>query len=199
MKISCIAKLSGGRAFALAACSCVCAASLARGGVIPDGLPVNRYAALWQHSPFTIASVEQVVVQAGFASKLALVGIARIGSEDIVTLLNKESQERFTVGAKPNDQDLKLVSVEPNADPLKAAATIQKGGEVAKVRFDQSLLAAQAPQNAAPNGGQQPGPGNGQPPGIQPPGINPGINTVRVRRTLPIPQPNPGTIRPPGN
>ncbi|MGB8354682.1 MAG: hypothetical protein WCD79_12385 [Chthoniobacteraceae bacterium] len=168
-----------------------CAGALAVAGGIPDGYPVDRYKSLWEHSPFTIASVQQEVVPAGFASKMALVGIAKIGSEDLVILLNKDSQERLNVGPQANEQGIKLISVEPNSDPLKVCVTIQKGSEVAKVKFDPALLSASA---AAPNNPgniqpQQPVPANqGQ---IMPPpaGSNPPV--VRVRRSLPIPAPYP--------
>ena len=171
----------------------ICAASFANAGVIPDGFPVNRYVSLWEHSPFTIASVQQEVAPEGFASRLALVGVAKIGSEDVVTLLNKESQERFSVGAKPDAQGLKIVTVEPNADPLKVSVTIQKGGETGRVKFDQTLLAAVqaapgppnnvAPQNVAP---QQ------QPPNQGPIVSNlpmPPLVPLRMRRSMPIPTP----------
>jgi hypothetical protein len=168
-----------------------CIFSLARAGVIPDGFPVSRYTSLWEHSPFTTASVQQEVSPDGFASKLALVGVARIGSEDMATLLNKESQERITVSSQPNDQGLKLVLVESNADILKASVTIQKGGETAKVKFDQSLLAVtQSPPNGTNNVMQQ-----GIPPFPRQPNINPSASAPRpVRRVLPIPAPMQGAI-----
>ena len=74
-----------------------------------------------------------------FADKLTLVGIAKIGNEDIVTLLNKESLERISISSNLNPQGLKIVSVELNTDPLKACVTIKKGDEIAKVQFDKTL------------------------------------------------------------
>lgn len=153
-------------------------ASLATAGIVPDGYPVTRYSSLWERSPFTISSVHQDLVPAGFAAGLALVGVAKIGTEDFVILLNKDSQERINVGSKANELGFKLISVEPNADPLKVSVTIQKGSEVAQVKYDQTLLAAQAVP-----------PGNPQPiaPGGQPSAPNPRF--IRVPRTLPIPLP----------
>ena len=122
------------------------------GPAAPDGYPVSRYASLWERSPFTIASVRQDVVPEGFASKLVLAGVARIGADDFAILVNKDSQERINVSSEPNGQGMKLLSVEPNADPLKACVTIQKGVEVAVVRYDQALLVATtapAPDNVA--------------------------------------------------
>jgi len=160
--------------------------SAAKAGVVPEGYPVERYSALWQRSPFTIASIQQEAVPAGFASKLALVAVAKIGSEDMAILLDKDSQERINVDSGINGKGLKLVSVEPNPDPLKASVTIQKGAEVAKVKYDPSLLAAAGvppPNNANPVPGQIPPPIPGQ-------AVSPPLPPVsRVRRTLPIPSP----------
>jgi hypothetical protein len=115
-----------------------CAFSLVRADVVPGGFPADRYASLWEHSPFTTASVQQEAAPPGFADKLTLVGLAKVGDEDIVTLLNKESQERINLSTNKSPQGLKIVSVELNADPMKACVTIQKGNETAKVRFDKS-------------------------------------------------------------
>ena len=169
--------------FAIFALCGIC--SPAKAGVVPDGYPVGRYSSLWEHSPFTIASVQQEVVPAGFASKLALVSVGRIGSADMVILLDKDSQERITVSSDSadNTRGLKLVSIEPDTEPLKASVTIQKGAEVAKVKYDPSLLAATTAPPPVPGANGIPQPGQtipGQPP---PPPM------TRVRRTLPIPSP----------
>src|SRR5271155_1613230 len=103
---------------------------------LPGGFAVDRYSSLWQHSPFTVSSIQQEAIQPGFADKLALVGIAKIGSEDMVELLNKESLERINVSTTSSPQGLKIVSVELNSDPMKDCVTIQKGDEIAKVKFD---------------------------------------------------------------
>lgn len=158
----------------------------AQAGDIPDGYPVTRYASLWQHSPFTTVSVQQEAAPAGFADKLVLVGVATIGNEKMATLINKDSQERIEVAASPNAQGLRLVSVEPNADPLAVTVTIQKGDETGKVKFDKATLPAAAPSinNPVPPQIPQPFTQNMNPAGAPP------IPSQRVvRRTLPIPAP----------
>src|ERR1700677_3427445 len=121
-----------------------CAFSLVKGDVLPGGFPADRYSTLWEHSPFTISSIQQEAVPPGLADKLTLVGLAKVCEEDIVTLLNKESMERIYLRTNTSPQGLKIVSVELNADPMKACVTIQKGNETARVVFDTN----------APTGGQ---------------------------------------------
>lgn len=118
---------------------------------IPDGYKVERYTTLWEHSPFTIASAVEDAPEP--AAKLVLAGLAKIGTEDMVTLLNKDSQERMIVTQMPNAQGYKLVSVESNEDPLKVVVTLIKGNESLKVRFDPALLTMQSksPQAQGPN------------------------------------------------
>jgi len=164
----------------------------ARAGVIPEGYPVEHYSALWERSPFTIASVQDAS-QAGFAQNLAVVAIARIGNEDMVILLNKQSQERITVSSfKSNAQGMKVVSVAADTDPLKTHVTIQEGSEVAIVGFDKALLAmTQSPAPAAQNAAPDPNP-------VQP-AVSPGVNPVpvsgrRFRRAQPIPTPIPPPV-----
>lgn len=127
-----------------------CVARIAWAGPVPEPQPAERYSALWQKNPFTIASVEDAP-QAGFAQNLAVVGIAKIGGEAIVTVLNKQTQERFTMDSSGGPQGMKVVSVSMDTDPLKASVTIRKGGETATVGFDRALLAMT--QSPAPPAG----------------------------------------------
>ena len=161
-------------------CFCIC--PLAYGGVIPEGYPVDRYQTLWEHSPFTIASVQpDAAPDTGLATKFSLVGFAKNGQETLVILLKKDSQERVFIGSEPNKENLKLVSVEGDAEPAKCVVTVQKGSEVAKLKFDTAFLAAQGSAN----------PGNPSPSGATVPPGNPGQpgSPLRVQRHLPIPSP----------
>ena len=177
-----------------------CALSFARGGsAIPDGYPADRYAPLWTHSPFTLASVQQEAAP-GFAQNLAVVGIVRIGSEDWVTLLNKQSQERFIVGAEPDEQGVKVVAVVTDADPLKTRVTIQKGGELATVGFDRTLLATtQTPPVPAISSLQPPVPPNMGNMMDMNSGSAPLLPVVlrQRRRPSPIPGVSPAPVPPP--
>lgn len=108
---------------------------------VPKGYPVERYAVLWEHSPFTMVSTAPMAPQAGFAQNLAVVGIAKFGDHNLVTLVDRKSMERMTIDTDADAHGIKVVSVETDPDPLKTKVTIQKGSEVATVGFDKSLLA----------------------------------------------------------
>lgn len=162
---------------------------------IPQGYTAERYSALWERSPFTIASAADAAPAEPVAAKLVLAGVVKIGSDDIVTLLNKDSQERILVTQTPNAQGYKLVSVEQNSDPLKVVATLQKGTESIKVRFDPSQFVVQSSsqpqppgQNPLPNANLpgMPVPARSLPLGSQP--VMPG-SPERVVRRPPIPLP----------
>jgi hypothetical protein len=123
--------------FALLLGGSLCSAlSFVKADVIPGGFAVDRYSSLWEHSPFTVSSIQQLVIPPGFADKLALVGIIKIGSENMVTLFNKDSLERISVSTNSSPEGMKIVSVELDKDPQKDSVTIQKGDEIAKVKFD---------------------------------------------------------------
>jgi hypothetical protein len=171
----------------------------AEDAAIPQGYKVERYAALWERSPFTTASASDGPAEPA-AAKLVLAGVAKIGNEDIVTLLNKDSQERTLVTQTPNAQGYKLVSVEQNSDPLKVVATLLKGTESLKVRFDPALLSA--PSKSPQNPGQNPQQSGNLMPMPMPPQAMPATGQVierQVRRPpIPLPViPNRAPVTPP--
>ncbi len=128
----------------------------------PDAYPATRYDALAKKSPFSLASTEEVVT-AGFADNLILLGAARIGDTRMATLLDRTSSRTFTITGVPGADGIELVDVTDMADPKTATASIKKGGEIARIRFDPMLLTTGG-QPGAP--GVQPAqPGNPVPPG----------------------------------
>lgn len=172
------------RLLAIAASICITRVALA--GPVPSPQPAERYSALWQKSPFTIASVEEAP-KANFAQNLAVVAIARIGNDDTITLLNKQSQQRFQVGIKQDSDGYKVLSVTMDSDPLKVVVKLQKGNETATVGFDKALLAANTspppPPGQPQNTQSQPPPAastetNGQP-----------LAARKVRRVPVVPAP----------
>jgi hypothetical protein len=169
-----------------------CAFSSARAGAIPDSYGEERYAALWEHSPFTLATV-QPVAQPGFAQNLTVVGFAQIDGKDMVILLNRVTQERATLGTEPNADGIALVSVEADSDPLKTKVTLRKGTEVATISFDKATLAMAQSQPLVPP--PNPPPVNGA---AGTPAAANSVTTpvMRVRRPMPIPGINPSAVSP---
>jgi len=172
---------------------------------VPEGYSAERYEAMWRRSPFTLSSVTEEPV-AGFAEQLSLSSIMMVGDEPHVSILNKQTQKRFSVSpGKPSD-GIEIVSVTSPSSPREAEALIRKGVETAKIRFDLNLLkataAAPGPQPPMPQPGVIPQPGSvPQPPGTQPgiqPGTPPNPNAIRTRRRVIIPsQPAPPAPQPP--
>ncbi|MBI4024405.1 MAG: hypothetical protein HY360_05450 [Verrucomicrobia bacterium] len=165
---------------------------------LPKGYPAERYDPVWKRSPFTLSSVEQETVKVGFAQQLALVGVAKIGSAETVMIVNKQSQERFTVSEEPGQHGIRLISIQQNLDPLKVAATLKKGDETAVVRFDPVLLKAASavqptvhPPMTTANNPAGAAPALGQPVQVQaspapsPPQPPPTTNEVRRRIIIP--------------
>ena len=140
-------------ALAVLALPGLAAMAVAQEGVIPEGYPSERYSLIWEKSPFTLSSAAEQPVQASFTSNLTLVGLGTINDMPYARLLDKASQQRFTVGAEAPHDGIELVSVDPSDDPLESSARLRKGGEVGEVRFDPALLAAASV--SAPSPAQQ--------------------------------------------
>ena len=156
--------------------------------VIPKGYAVDRYAPLWEHSPFALASVQQETVQASFSQNFAVVGLAKVGNEDLVTVVNKQSMERITLDSTPNAQGIKVVAVESADDVTKLKVTLQKGNETGTITFDRSLLAAG--QGAATTVQNSPGTVSPVLGGPNPTASNmPPIPTRKLMRPPPLPTP----------
>jgi hypothetical protein len=161
---------------------------------LPKALELSRYAALGKKSPFTLASA---TAEAAFAKELVLGGYVRLEGEDYVMVANKTKPERILVGRKPSPSAQGMILLDlkkdPLGDPSKLQAKIQKGSEMAELKYEVTgggaAPAAQAPvamqaQPPIPGlpGQAQVNPGQkAQNPGAQAPGM------VIRRRVVPIP------------
>jgi len=161
---------------------------------LPKALELSRYAALGKKSPFTLASA---TAEAAFAKELVLGGYVRLEGEDYVMVANKTKPERILVGRKPSTSAQGMILLDlkkdPLGDPSKLQAKIQKGSEMAELKYEVTgggaAPAAQAPvamqaQPPIPGlpGQAQVNPGQkAQNPGAQAPGM------VIRRRVVPIP------------
>lgn len=152
---------------------------------IPTAFPIERYESLWKHSPFTLTSVEETETDQGFGQFFALAGVARIGSDDLVTLLDKRTQERLLISAKLDSRGFQLVSVQSDHDILKVAVKIKKGAEVATLKFDPALLAARASNQPA-------GPSYTNAP---PPQVQSAVPTISTTPATERPPPVTGEVR----
>lgn len=111
------------------------------GPTIPEPPEAKKYSALWERNPFAIASAEDAP-RPGFAQNLAVVAVAKIGEETLVTLLDRQTQERHIVDSNNGSQGMRVVSVIMDSDPLKISVILRKGNETATVGFDRTQIAA---------------------------------------------------------
>lgn len=156
--------------------------------VIPRAHSLDRYSYIWEKSPFTLSSAAEEPV-ANFSDNFALVGHGVIGGKSYARILDKTSQQRFTVAEGEPLNGIELLSVEFASDPLQSSARVRKGAETGIIRFDPAMLTAAAmPQGVPPPNPAHVQPSAAVPPGASPPAITtpnshqPGQNIPAPRR-----------------
>lgn len=115
---------------------------------IPAGYKADRYARIWQKSPFTVASVvaEPAATQTGLADAYTLVGLATAAGKPIVTLLDNASQQVQLVTDKTKQEgELHVVKFINDIDPAKVEVTLQKGSESGVLKFSLNTTPAIPP------------------------------------------------------
>lgn len=147
---------------------------------IPQAYDIARYQFIWEKSPFTLSSAAEEPV-ANFAANYALVGQGFIGGRAYVRILDKTSQQRFTVAEGEPANGVELISLEASNDPLESTARVRKGSETGVLRFDPALLSAASAAPPAVPAVPQP-PGNVQPDVNKPTQTPPGTNIPAPRR-----------------
>lgn len=123
------------------------ARTVAQEAVIPEDYPTERYQPIWEKSPFTLSSAAEEPT-AGFASNLVLVGIGAIDDSFYARLLDRTSQQRWSVEQGTPYNGIELVSVDTHENPEQASVRLKKGAEEAVVRYDPAMLTAAAAPTA---------------------------------------------------
>ena len=137
---------------------------------IPSGFKADRYQKVWERNPFTLVTPPAAQVRTTPFDKLILVSWLNDGGKDVVFVQNTETNEVQKITNDPNPNNLRLVEIHKNADPLKAEVVLSDGAEkgVVKFRLEVAAAALQAsagqPPGAAPGSqfkvpGAAPGPG----------------------------------------
>lgn len=123
------------------------------GFVPPSSYSVDRYEGLWERSPFLLSSAPTVAptpTGPGFADHLVLAGVAQVGGQYHISLVDKTSLQRKTLrSGVPNETGMEVVEVELQRDPMQTHVVVRRGGEQAVVRYDRQLLSAAVSQPAA--------------------------------------------------
>jgi hypothetical protein len=126
---------------------------------IPSGFKADRYQKVWERNPFTLVTPPAAQVRTTPFDKLILISWLNDGGKDVVFVQNTETNEIEKITNDPNPNNLRLVEIHKNADPLKADVVLSSGAEKGVVKFRLEVAAAALQASA----GQQPpgaGPGN---------------------------------------
>ena len=114
--------------------------------LLPVVPPVSRYEDIWKNSPFELEAAPDVAstVKESFAKDYALSGMLKQGDETIVYIINKKTKETHRVTRDGGGEGgFKLRSLEGASNNVREVeATIEKDGEVARITYDKTLLAA---------------------------------------------------------
>ena len=133
---------------------------------------MEKFQVLLNRSPFSLPTAEE---SAPMADRFFLTGAATINNEAVVFVLDKNTQGRHMLGAKPDSANNQLLDYKPDADPKNMSARIRIEGQETTIRYAEVPAEAQpAPQMPMnPQLPQQPG--APQPPGaaaVQPANTN---------------------------
>jgi hypothetical protein len=123
---------------------------------------MEKFQVLLNRSPFSLPTAEE---SAPIADHFFLTGAATINNEAVVFVLDKNTQVRHMLGAKPDAANNQLLDYKPDADPKNMSARIRIEGQETTIRYAELPAEAQpAPQMPMnPQLPQQPGAPKQQP------------------------------------
>ena len=105
---------------------------------------MEKFQVLLNRSPFSLPTAEE---SAPMADRFFLTGAATINNEAVVFVLDKNTQGRHMLGAKPDSANNQLLDYNPGADPKNMSARIRIEGQETTIRYAEVPAEAQpAPQ-----------------------------------------------------
>lgn len=123
-------------------------AEAAPSSLLPQLRPASRYEKIWENSPFELEAAPDVLSTSkeSFAKDYALSGMLKEGDKTIVYIINRKTKKTFRVTSEGGgDGGFKLQALEGSSNNVRdVEATIEKDGEVARLTYDKTLLAAPA-------------------------------------------------------
>lgn len=146
---------------------------------------MENFQILLNRSPFSLPTAEE---STAVADRFFLTGAATINNEAVVFVLDKNTQARHMLGAKPDAANNQLLDYKPDSNPKNMSARIRIEGQETTVRYAelpseaqpvaQPFTSAQTPQAPLPPG-QQPNAPTVQP--ATPNGNEPPRRVIRRR------------------
>ncbi len=120
---------------------------------MPDPIGDEDFAELSENSPFTRAL--------NLPGTLVVTGVAVLGPETLVTLVDRETKETLMISTEADDQGRRLIDLDGDLDDLSTVtAHIAAGGgrgEIVIARFDESLMDSSALQQRLAQAMRKPG------------------------------------------
>jgi hypothetical protein len=123
-------------------------------------MPMNRYAKMVESSPFAVATpVEAPVAAPSFAASLYVAGIAKIGTNDLVTIRSRNDPQTLysLLTGEQSPDGVNVLKVDWSDQVGRSRVKVKKGAEEAMLEFDQATLqkkiAPVAPAGSAGRGG----------------------------------------------
>jgi hypothetical protein len=166
----------------------------------PEQLPTERYAAIWDRSPFELKTVAAAVTNTrSFAENLALAGFSDKEGQITIYLKDKSSGAYTKLtNETPSDSGIAFDKIVEDPDPRQVKVSLRKGTETALVGYSQEQMNAQGASGLG-GGGAAPAPGmlGKKPPApslpaapgaLPPPGADPAAAQQKSRRRIILPQ-----------
>ena len=169
---------------------------------IPTAFPAARYQAMIDKSPFSLgtpppaAPAPAAPAAPSFAQDFFVVGLAKLGSQDFVSIASRDQTQRFSLlvgeerALEPHSEPIKLIRVERGKTLAETKVFLKKGAEEAPaITFDEA--AVNNTGGAAPGQPGVPPPPQPMPPGIQRPGmikqpVRPGFPPTNMQSRPPV-------------
>ena len=104
---------------------------------------MEKFQVLLNRSPFSLPTAEE---SAPAADRFFLTGAATINNDAVVFVLDKNTQVRHMLGAKPDAANNQLLDYKPDADPKNMSARIRIEGQETTIRYAELPAEAQPAQ-----------------------------------------------------
>jgi hypothetical protein len=140
---------------------------------IPAGPKLERYTQLWERNPFAPAAVISSAAQPSALDGLFLSSWLREDSRDVIFVENLQTKDVVRITTEPNQDKLRLVRMNVNANPQLMEAVISDGNEQRAIKFRFESQAAAGTANGEPGQpldvGNAGAPGSAAPPAAKQP------------------------------
>lgn len=101
----------------------------------PPVYGIERYAHIWESSPFVIAT-ELAPVSPGLADRYLVTGYARLNGKATVFLFDRSTMSRLTIRPGEETSGVKLLSINSPENLKSCVAVISAGGQIGNIKYD---------------------------------------------------------------